>query len=175
VQAFTETTPYLVLYNSGNLTIYPMYLRLHTTVVGATNSVAQNWTNTIDTGNRLTSGGTALTISNTNMVSQNKSAAIITVGAITASAASGVRRVVSHQAVKFVDVETVHDCLQFNWGGSQQCDPASLINNTTTISHTTVNYAPVVIGPNDSMVMVRWGASYTTGVTYEVEFGFVEK
>lgn len=175
VNAFTETTPYLVLYNSGNLVIYPAHLRLHTTVVGATNSVAQNWTNTIDIGNRLSSGGTALTIANTNMNSANKSGAIITVGAVTATAATGSRRVVGHQAVKFVNVETVHDCLQFNWGGSQQVDPASLINNAATISHTTVNFAPVVIGPGQSMVLVRWGASFTTGVTYEVEFGYIEK
>ena len=175
VQAFTETTPYLVLFNSGLLTIYPAHLRLHTTVVGATNSVAQNWTNTIDVGNRWSSGGTALTISNTNMNSANKSGAVINVGAVTASAASGVRRVIGHQAVKFVNIETVHDCIQFNWGGSQHVDPASLINNTTTISHTTVNFAPLAIGPNQSMVLVRWGASYTTGVTYEVEFGFIEK
>lgn len=178
VQAFTETTPYFVLYNSnqsGGPNIYPAYMRLHTTVVGATNSVAQNWTNTVDTGNRLSSGGTALTVSNTNMNSAVKSGAIITVGAITATAATGARRVVGHQAVKFVNIETVHDCLQFNWGGSQQCDPASLINNTSTLSHTTVNYAPIVIGPGQSMVLVRWGASYTTGVTYEVEFGFIER
>lgn len=175
VQAFTETTPYFVLYNGGQLNIYPLHMRLHTTVVGATNSVAQNWTNTIDVGNRYTSGGTALTVNNSNMTSANKSFAVITVGAITATAATSQRRVIGHQAVKFVDVETVHDCLQFNWGGSQQVDPTSLINNSTTISHTTVNFAPLVIGPNQSMVLVRWGASYTTGVTYEVEFGYVEK
>lgn len=175
VQAFTETTPYLVLYNGGNLVIYPAHMRLHTTVVGATNSAAQNWTNTIDIGNRLTSGGTALTLSNTNMNSANKSGAIITVGAITATAATSSRRIVGHQAVKFVNIETVHDCLQFNWGGSQQVDPASLINNTSTLSHTTVNFAPIAIGPGQSMVLVRWGASYTTGVTYEVEFGYIEK
>ena len=175
VQAFTETTPYFVLYNSGSLNIYPCHMRLHTTVVGATNSAAQNWTNTIDVGNRVTSGGTALTIANTNMSSNVKSAAVITVGAITATAATGARRIVGHQAVKFVNIETVHDCIQFNWGGPEQVDPCSLINNTSTLSHTTVNFAPICIGPNQSMVLVRWGASYTTGVTYEVEFGWIEK
>ena len=175
VQAFTETAPYLVLYNAGSLNVYPLYLRLHTTVVGATNSVAQNWTNTIDTGNRYTSGGTGLTINNTNMTSSNKSAAIITVGAITAGAASGVRRVVSHAAVKFVDVETVHDCVFFNWGGPNQTNLSTLINNTTTLSHSVVNFASLVVGPEQSMVLVRWGASYTTGVTYEVEMGYVER
>lgn len=175
VQAFTETTPYMVVYNSGNLNIYPAYMRMHCTVVGATASAAQNWTNTLDVGNRLSSGGTALTISNTNMLSANKSAASITVGAITATAATGVRRVVGHQAVKFVNLETVHDCIQFNWGGSQQVDPTSLINNAATLSHTTVNFAPIVLGPNQSMVLVRWAASQTTGTTLEVEFGYVEK
>ena len=173
VTAFTETTPYLVLYNGGNLNIYPTHVRLHTTVVGAGSSTA-NWTWTLDTGNRLSSGGTGLTIANTNMTSNVKSGAIATVGAVTATAASSVRRVVGHQMVKFA-LETVHDCLQFNFGGPEQLDPTSLINNAATLSHTTVNYAPLVIGPGQSLVAVRWAASHTTGVTYEVEMGWIEK
>src|SRR5437868_5528193 len=68
VQAFTETTPILILYNSGTLNIYPTQWRLHCTVVGATAAtIATMFTFTLDTGNRLSSAGTLLTLSNTNM------------------------------------------------------------------------------------------------------------
>lgn len=176
VATFVETTPFLVIYNSGLLNIYPTHIRMHTTVIGTGNSTAaHNWTFTLDTGNRYSSGGTALTINNLNMLSANKSAAIITVGAVTATAASNVRRIVGHQAVKFGAIETVHDCLQFNFGGAEQCDPTSLINNAASLSHTTVNFAPLVIGPNQSLVAVRWVTANTALPTYEVEVGFIEK
>lgn len=177
VATFVETTPYMVVYNSGLLNIYPLHLRLHTTVIGVGNTTAaQNWTLTLDAGNRLTSGGTALTVNNLNMNSGLKSAAVITVGGtLIATAATSVRRVVGHQAVKSGAIETVHDCLQFNFGGAEQCDPASLINNAGSLSHTTVNFAPMVIGPNQSMLFYRWVTANTALPAYEVEFGFIEK
>lgn len=175
VTTFAETTPYLVLYNSGGLTVYPTHLRFHTTVVGAgPTTTAQNWTFTVDVGNRYSSGGTALTVNNTNMNSLNKSGASVYVGAVTATAASNLRRVVEHQAMKFY-LETVHDVVNFNFGGPEQVDPASLINNAATLSHSTANLAPIAIGPNQSLVIVRWGASYTTGVTLETAMGWFEK
>lgn len=177
VQAFTETTPFLVVYNAGLLNIYPAFLRLHTTVAGATDSNACNWTNTLDTGNRLSAigSGTALTVSNTNMASANKSSSICSAGPITATAATSARRVVGHAQSKLAKVGVVHDCILFNWGGPSQQDRTALIDNTTTISHCCVNFAPIVIGPNQSMVLVAWGSGQTTGTTFEVEFGFMEK
>lgn len=177
VATFAETTPYIILFNNGLLNIYPTHIRMHTTAVGTGNTTAaQNWTFCLDSGNRLSSGGTALTINNLNMNSNNKSAATITVGGtLVATAASSVRRVVGHQAVKFGNIETIHDCLQFNFGGAEQCDPTSLINNAAAISHTTVNFAPLVIGPNQSFLAYRWVTGNTAMPTYEIEIGYVEK
>jgi hypothetical protein len=175
VTAFTETTPYFVLYNAGLLNIYPVYLRTHCTVAPTGNSAATFWTNSLDTGNRYSSAGTGLTINNTNMASANRSSAVITVGAVVATAATGARRIVSHSPTKFASTEIIHDCQQFNWGGAQQLDRVSLIDNTTTQAHTTINLAPIVIGPNQSMVLVRWGASASGAPTHEFEFGFIEK
>jgi hypothetical protein len=180
VATFVETTPYVVFYNSGLLNIYPTHLRLHTTVIGVGNTTgAQNWTFTLDVGNRWTSGGTVLTVNNVNMNSNAKSAAVINVGGtLIATAATGSRRLVGQQAVKF-NLETVHDCHQFNFGGPEQADPTSLINNATgaatALSHTTVNFAPIVIGPNQSWLIYRWVAANTQMPAYEVEFGFIEK
>jgi hypothetical protein len=176
VQAFTETTPYFTLYNSSATKyIYPMYLKTHLTVVGATASVAENWTFTLDTGNRYTSGGTALTIANTNMSNTDASAALIFVGAITAPAATSGRRIVSHCAAKHTVIEVVHDTINFNFGGGYQPHMSSTVANTTTPTYANFNLAPVVIGPGQSMVIVRWAGAQTTGSTNEFEFGFVEK
>ena len=178
VQAFTETTPYMTVYNGnvgGGPSIYPVFLRTHLTVVGATASLAEYWTFTLDTGNRYTSGGTALTINNTNMSNANASLASIFVGAITASAASGSRRVVDHVVGKDTVIEVVHDRNVFNWGGNNAVSPSSTASNTTTPTYAAYNLAPMVIGPGQSMVIVRWAASQTTGSTNEFQFSYIEK
>ncbi len=177
VQAFTETTPMLVVFNSNSaaVNIYPVYLRLRISVAGATDSAATFLTNTLDTGNRLSSGGTALTVANLNMASANSSKAVCTFGAVTATAATGARRVVSHSVVRSLKIGVIHDTIAVNWGAPTQALTSTLINNTTTHSDTVINVAPVVIGPGQSMSMVHWAASQTTGTTYEVEFAFIEK
>lgn len=176
VQAFTETTPYLVIFNSSStVSIYPMYIRTHLTVVGATASIAENWTFTLDTGNRLSSGGTALTVANTNMSSATATVAVATVGAITATAATGARRIISNCVGKDTVIEVVHDTVSFNFGGGYQTHAHSVISNTTTPSYASFNLGPAVIGPGQSMVVVRWAASQTTGSTNEFEIGWVEK
>ena len=177
VATFVETTPYIILVNLGLKTIYPVHLRMHTVAVGTGNTTgAQNWTFTIDPVNRYTSGGTALVPVNTNMTSPNQSGAEIYVGGtLVATAASPLRVIVGHQATKYGHIEIVHDCLQFNFGGAEQCDPCSFINNTSTNSHYTVNFAPVAIGPGHSFIAYRWVASNSALPTYEVEMAYFEK
>ena len=177
VQAFTETTPYLVLFNSSTtVSIYPMYLRGHITVIGAGVSTKVNWTVTLDTGNRYSSAGTALAVSNTNMASSAASAGIATVGAVVATAASGTRRIVGQYQVKHTVIEVVHDTFSFNWGGGAvQPSTSSIAANSTTPTYASFQGAPLVIGPQQSMVIVRWGDSQTTGSTSEIEMGWIEK
>ncbi len=176
VQLFTETTPVFVLYNSGLLNIYPMQLRMHATVVGVTApTIAVMYTNTLDTGNRLSSGGTALVKSNTNMNSALTSAAQITVGAVTATAASASRRIVGHFATQAANVEALHSVVTCSWGDSSPTLFSNLIDNAATLAHHAVNFAPVVVGPGQSMVFVRWSPAITTAPTLEYEFSYVEK
>lgn len=175
VQAFTETTPILTVFNGGLLNIIPQYLRLRISVVGVTDSAQTFLTNTLDSGNRWSSAGTALVKANTNMNSTNTSAAQIQFGAVVATAASGSRRIVSHSMVRSLKIGVIHDTIALNWGHSAQSLTSVLINNSTTHSDTVVNVAPVVIGPGQTMVLVHWAASQTTGTTYEAEFAYVEK
>ncbi len=175
VNTFVETTPALVVYNGGLLNVFPHYLRMHTTVISTTAGAASFWTNPLDMGHRYSSGGTALTVSNTNMNSANPSGVIATFGAVTASAATTARRVISNAPVKFVVVDTVHDTITLNWGSAEASPQSALINNAASLAPTSVNHGPCMIGPGQSMVLVHWIASQTVASTLEVEFGFVAK
>lgn len=177
VHTFVETTPFLVVFNSGLNNIYPAHLHLLCSVVDTTDGAAKFLTNTIDNGNRLSAigSGVVLKIANTNSGSTNSGSAICTAGPVTASAATGGRKIVSHSQVRSLKVHVVQDTIAVNWGGAHQSLVSTLINNSTTHSDTVVNLAPIVIGPGQSMVMVYWGATYTVAPTYEVEFAYVEK
>lgn len=177
VQAFTETTPILIVYNpSSTVSIYPTAWRLHCTTVGATApTIALMFTFTLDVGNRLSSAGTLLTLSNTNGTSATASTAIISSGAPIATAATGARRVVSHVAMEGNSVNPVHHTHTFQWGAAGAVVPSVLIDNTTTLSHQAKQLPPMVIGPNQSMVVVRWSPAITTAPVYEHQFEYFEK
>lgn len=181
VATFVETTPILVLYNAGPYNIFPMSLRTHLTVVGVyTNMVNDYWTFTTDVGNRYTSGGTALTIQNENSNIQAGSGAFVFVGAITASAATGKRRVVGHLTAKADDeadggTEVVHDTNVFGWGDPFAASSFGTRANSTTPCYTSISLPPIVIAPNCSLVIVKWSSSQTTGSTMEYQLSWVEK
>ncbi len=171
---FVETKPMFLLYNGGSLNIYPLSLRLTMTVLPVGNT-QQQFTTTIDSGNRFSSGGTALTINNNNMMSQNASAAVITVGAVTATAASTSRRLVSHRAFRPTVIGVVGDVYQFSWGSGELVDPSGLPTDGTLRAHVMYVCSPLVIAPGTSMMITAWGATFSTGATYEYELSFVEK
>ena len=176
LQSFDETKGILCVFNSGTKNIYPMSLKTHVTVVGATApTIAVYWTHTLDNGNRLTSGGTALTVSCTNMGSLTASGAVITAGALTTTAATGLRRLVGNPTGKSTVVEVVNDATYVNYGGSDLPSYSSTVGNTTTPTYISHNMAPLVIGPGMSMVVVRWAAAQTTASTNEFEFAYIEK
>lgn len=171
---FVETKPMFVLYNAGLLNIYPLFLRLTMTVLPVGNT-QQQFTTTIDAGNRLSSGGTTLTPANNNMLSTNTSAAVITVGAITATAASASRRLVSHRPFRPTVIGVVGDVYQFSWGSGILQDPSALPTDGTARAHVMYVMSPLVITPATSMCITAWGATFSTGATYEYEFGYAEK
>ena len=177
VQAFTETTPVFVLYNSGTKNIYPMSLRTHLTVVGATASVAEHMTFTLDAGNRFStiSVGVALTVNNLNSGSTTASGAVIYAGGVVATAATGARRIVGHIQKKHTVIEVVHDTTNIVWGGTNAVSYSSVAGNTTTPTYSAHNLPPIVVGPGQSLVIVEWAAAQTTGSTNEYMFSWIEK
>lgn len=181
VQAFTETTPILVLYNAGPLSVYPMSLRTHLTVVGSNATpTIDNWTFTMDNGNRYTSGGTTLTQQNTNGTTLQNSGAFVVVGAITATAATPKRRVLGNITTKADDeadggLEVVHDTTVFSWGDTFASSNHPIRANSTTPMYSGHALPPCVIGPNMSLVIVRWSGSQVTGSTNEFQLTWIEK
>ena len=161
---FDETKPYLALYNAGTSTIHPAYLRFHITVVGAANTRVQ-YTLALDSGsNRRSSGGTALTINNTNMASQVLSGASIYVGAVVAAAASTNRRVLGTVVMRGV-IEVVEDTYTLNFGGPTLGLHASLATAGTAVAHVAHGVAPVTIGPGQNLLVHQWSASQRHGST----------
>jgi hypothetical protein len=182
--AEAEVSPYLCIYNGSTVqapvNIYPTYLRLTMTAANAVSTVMR-FTLTLDQGNRLTTLPAAagvLTINNVNMGSANKSQAQIygSANAMVASAATAQRRIIGNQSFRNGGVVSViGDVYQFNFGASENLDPMSLVETGTAICNVTYNFAPVVIGPNQSMFVLQWGTGQTTAPSFEVEFGFIEK
>src|SRR6267142_3214325 len=112
---FVETKSIFFLYNGGNATVYPMYLRLTMTVLPTGNTM-QQFTTILDQGNRLSTSATALTAINQNIASQNTSGAQINIGATVLTAASANRRLVSHRPFRPTVIGVVGDVYQFSWG-----------------------------------------------------------
>ena len=173
-ETFVETAPYFHLYNAGSLTIYPTFLKLHVTVVGTTGTRVQ-FTQTLDSGaNRYTSGGSALTINNTNMASSVVSGAQIRAGALVVAAASTSRRILSHRVYRAV-IEVVEDTYCFNWGAPEQQVMSSIITSGTGVVAATHNYPPLAIGPGQQFLITPWSSGIAVGQTFEVEFAYIEK
>lgn len=171
-----ETKALLSVYNSSSSSvIVPKFLRLHVYTIG-TGGTRVHFTQALDTINRYSSGGTALTVNNTNTQVPASSAPQIYFGAVTTATGSASRKYVGNTTFKATAIETAEDTYQLSWGGPGQLeDPASLSNVAAALSNVSFAYGPVEIGPGHSFVIHQWRASITVGITFGVEFGFLVK
>lgn len=174
---FDDTKPYLYVFNAGQKTIYPMYLRLTVTVV-PTGTTSMRFTQALEPPNataatKYVSGGTVLASVNSNVQSNNPSSAQIAAGAVVASAKSATRRVVCNQTYRTV-IGVVGDVYQLCWATHDQIDPASLITTGTAVANVAFGYPPVAIGPNSSFLVHQWASGQSVGPTFEIEFAYCE-
>ncbi len=172
---FVETKAIFHVYNGGLLNIYPTYLRMTNTVVSVGNTMTQ-FTSVLDQGNRFSAfvAGNALTPVNQNMNSQNASGAQVNAGAVTLLAATANRRTLWSRMVRNV-IGVAGDCYQFSYGSGELVDPSGLPTDGTLRANIMYVHAPIVITPGNSFAIHAWGATFSTGATYEYEFGYVEK
>lgn len=168
---FDETKPMLLVYNGGVNRIYPQFLRLHETVV-STAATRTQFTIAVDQGNRLSSGGTALTTQNVNMDSVIASQATCTTGAVVAIAATASRRIIDHIVFRGT-IDVVEDVYEIVFGGSDGSQQGG--SRVATVQDFSKMTAPVVIGPGQSLLVHQWSASVSTGPTLQVTLGYVER
>ena len=172
-----ETKAIFSVYNGGNTaTIYPQYLRMTMTVLPVGNTM-QQFTLAIDQGNRFSAfvAGNAIVPVNVNQNSPNSSLAQVSAGAVTLNAQTANRRIVGHRQFRPTVIGVVGDVYQWSFGSGELCDPSSLPTDGTLRAHVYYAMAPIVLPPGTMLSIHAWGATFSTGATYEYEFGYVEK
>lgn len=169
---FDETKPYIVLYNGGQNRIYPQFLELNETVAGV-GGTGVSFTICTDTGNRYSSAGTALTVNNTNHDSINASGVTGYCGAVIATAATATRR--NHGDIVFrgTTIDIIGDTYTIVFGAPSSNGGAS--SKVATLVDASRVAAPVCIGPGQSFLVHQWRASQSTGPTFQVRLGFIER
>ena len=172
IAAITAASPTMVVYNgSATKRCYPQFLNLHETVVSTAGARVQ-FTFYLDQKNRWTSGGTALTIGNTNSASSEISGVVATVGAIVAPAASAGQILVDHVVFRGT-IDVVEDQYEFVFGSSG--GGLGTGPQATTVQHFSAGLPPVCIMPGHSLVMHQWAASQANAPTYEYRLGFISR
>ena len=164
------TTPSLVVFNGGLLNIYLIFLKLSETVVGG-GAAVHNFTHSVDQGNRYASGGTALTVNNTNILANAKSSAQVTFGALTAGGATSKSSVIANDWFRG-GADVVGDVYEFHYGAPLSTAIGSQIATVASFSR---SVAPICIQPQSSYLLNIWAATFTQGITFEVQLAFAEK
>lgn len=175
VQADLSTKPLLHIYNGGTKRIYPDFVRIRMTAIGA-GATTTDFTLWADSAGHTvkTSGGTVATVVNTNPASSTASGAVLSFGAVVATAGTGERRL-DHQRVRSV-VPVVEDQYIFTFG-NQTYGPATggITMAGTAVIAAYVAMPPVVIPPGGNFKLVEWGASQSGAHSFEYTIGFVER
>lgn len=176
--SFAATTPYLTLFNgnsaASNVRIYLDYIKLQVTVTGASSTDLQ-FVAQVDTGNRFSSGGSAITPVCVNRDLTPTTNATLNVGAITATAATAARNG-GHGKLRTV-IAVVGDSflLDFLPGGRGYSVSGAALNGTTP-SQFLVPCAPMIIGPQQTFLLNVWGTAVAvTPWSFEFEIGYIER
>ena len=178
--SFVTTTPTMVLFN-GNATtqssgapgksVYLDYLVLRATAAG-TNGTTWATSQYVDTGNRWSSGGTAITPANVAIGSGNVSNAVIHFGAITATAANAQRQICA-QMVRTV-LKVIGDVTVFDYGGTTPVGAGMPQEGTLQLT-AVIKCPPIVIPPQCSWCFYEWGASQSVAASFEFNLGYFER
>ena len=174
--AFSATAPTLSIVNNnavGGKTIY--VTRVHVTVV-AVGTSSTNWVSRwiVDTGNRFTSGGTALTPTNPNLsVTAAATGAVINFGALLATAASANVRTINNRQLRVV-VPSAGDEVTFEFGNTAPTS-AGMIDVAGQFSKV-VQVVGVALAPQQSLLWYQFGASQGTARSFDnIDIEYIER
>lgn len=164
---WVATTPTITLRNSdsaGGKRIFPIACRFIFQTAGTAGTRIEGAI-TLDNTTRYSSGGTALTIVNSNMDLSTATIGVAHAGAITATAASGSVRNVARFTLS-TTIPAVGESYTITFG---QQNGSNHIGKGADV-------APVVIGPsNHTMLIYLWSPSQSATPTVEVELVWAER
>lgn len=179
--AFSATNPFLIIYNASNPSddfakrLYLDYIMLMSTAAG-TAATSVQFVITRDTGNRFTSGGTDLTPNIVNLgPTSTASPTRVYAGNLTAAAASSVvKTLVGNRTMKSATAPapTALDQYTIRCGSTSSPDLLSL-GGTQTMS--TCNIPPIVLGPNESLLLHLFLPAQSAASSFAPEVGWWER
>jgi hypothetical protein len=173
---YDATEALLTVYNAASTStdtrIYLDYLRLYSTLA-PTSATDIAWVHEIDTAQRYSSGGSAITEVNVNGASTQTSSATIYFGAITAAAATA-NRLLGGGILRTV-ISVVGDIYTFDYGAANKASLCGAVMEGTTVASLTIPCCPVVLGPANTYVFQLNGTSQAAKQNHEFELGFWER
>lgn len=176
VQADLSTKPLLHIFNGhATKSIALDFIRLRATAIGA-GATTTDFTAWIDNNGSTvkTSGGTVATAVNVRSDQPNTTGAIVSFGAVVATAAATEKRI-DHQRVRSV-VAVVEDQYTFSFGHTGYGPATGGITMAgTAVIAAFVHMPPVVILPGGNFKLVQWGASQSGAHSFEYTVGWVER
>lgn len=175
VQADLSLKPLLHLFNASTTKSVTIdFIRLRMTAIGA-GATTTDFTMWVDRNGATvkTSGGTVGTVVNVNGASTNASSAVISFGAVVATAGTGEVRI-DHQRVRSV-VPVVEDQYVFSFGNPGYAMPAAMALTGTAVVSAFVHCTPAVIGPGGNFKLQEWGASQSGAHSFEYTIGYWER
>ena len=185
VTAFSDTTGFFVIYNSSNENeggqrVYLDYLKLKLVSAGTSTTVTDIAVvlDNIPREPTTAANRTLLTPVNVNGCFSNGAWAVpmcySVSAAMTIPASSGASRIVSRASIPWRHVS--RDTCTIQFGGMKQVQTGGLTGaKATAISSATANCPPVVIGPQQWVVIHLWNPGAGGGPTYEFELTWWER
>lgn len=166
---FDETKPYLLIYNGTAKRLYPQFIDFNETVAGV-GGTGVTFVPCVDTGNRYSSAGTALTIQNSNLSSSQSSSGLVAYcGAVVATAATSARLQYGDVVFRGTTIDIIGDHYSLIFGAPSSNGGAS--SKVATLIDSSRIVQPVVVNPGQSFLLHQWRASQSTGPTFQVRMG----
>jgi hypothetical protein len=171
---FDATKPYICLYNSNTngKYIYPQFVMFNETVASVGGTVMR-FVPVVDAGNRYSSAGTAMTVANTNGGSTVASGGVAYCGAVLATAATGAARNYGDIVFRGTTIDIIGDNYTIVFGAPNANGGAT--SKVATLVDSSRVAPPIAVAPGQSFLLHQWAASQSTGPTFQVVFGWIER
>lgn len=174
--AFSDAESLLHIKNNytvgEDVRLYLDYLRLAVVTAG-TNGTDHRFVMKTDTAGRYTSGGSSITPVNPNQNSSRASSAVVKFGALVTAAATANARLQAQGLIRNV-ICVANDHYTFDFGGEVAVPVAHAVAGTA-IAHIVIPVPPIVLGPQEELIVSLFATSQTVASAYEFALGYWER